>query len=55
MKEADRSIRVEHDHHVEGLFDQAKWFKLLKEIGFDPHALPDSFERINFLEYKPGH
>lgn len=53
MKDADGSIRVEHDHHVEGLFNEATWLRLLKEAGFDPYALSDSFERINFLGYKP--
>lgn len=53
MKDADGSIRVEHDQHVEGLFSEATWLKLLTEAGFDASALPDYFETVDFLGYKP--
>lgn len=53
MKDSDGSIRVEHDQHVEGLFSEATWLKLLTEAGFDASALPDYFETVNFFGYKP--
>ena len=54
MRNADGSVQVEHDHHVEGLFSETTWRSLLKEIGFEPiDTSPDSFDRVNFLAYKP--
>jgi len=35
----DGSVRVEHDRHVEGLFAQAEWLRLLSETGFRPAVL----------------
>ncbi len=55
MRDADGSIHVEHDHHVEGLFSEATWLNILKNVGFDPYAIPDlTFGRTNFIAYKPA-
>lgn len=55
MRDADGTIHVEHDHHVEGLFPEATWLILLKKVGFNPYSLPDTiFNRINFIAYKPA-
>lgn len=40
LREADGSIRVEHDRHVEGLFPRDTWLRLLAEAGFDASAVP---------------
>jgi hypothetical protein len=46
IREADMSVRVEHDSHVSGLFDRATWLRLMAEAGLaslspdvhDPYA-----------------
>ena len=39
LREADGSVRVEHDRHVEGLFARSVWLQVLAEAGFEPRAL----------------
>ena len=36
IREADMSVRVEHDSHVSGLFDRATWLRLMAEAGLAP-------------------
>jgi len=36
LKEADGSVRVEHDRHICGIFPRDTWLRLLRETGFDP-------------------
>jgi SAM-dependent methyltransferase len=50
LREADGSVRVEHDRHVEGLFDRATWLRLLHEAGFE-HARSVPFDHP---ELEPG-
>ena len=40
LREADGTVRVEHDQHITGLFPRATWLRLLSEAGFDAEALP---------------
>jgi hypothetical protein len=40
LREADGTIRVEHDRHTEGLFARADWLRLLSEAGFEPAVAP---------------
>jgi hypothetical protein len=49
LREADGSVRVEHDRHVEGLFPRATWLRLLEEIGFTARAVP-----VEHSELEPG-
>jgi hypothetical protein len=49
LREADGSVRVEHDRHVEGLFSRADWLRLLTEVGFDASAVP-----FDHSELEPG-
>jgi SAM-dependent methyltransferase len=35
LRDADGSLRMEQDRHVEGLFSRATWLRLLDEAGFD--------------------
>jgi SAM-dependent methyltransferase len=49
LREADGSVRVEHDRHVEGLFSRADWLRLLAEVGFEPGVLP-----FDHSELEPG-
>ena len=34
LREADGSVRVEHDRHIEGLFPRATWLSTMEEAGF---------------------
>jgi SAM-dependent methyltransferase len=49
LREADGSVRVEHDRHVEGLFPRATWLRLLSETGFSARAVP-----VELAELEPG-
>jgi SAM-dependent methyltransferase len=49
LREADGSVRVEHDRHVEGLFSRADWLRLLAEVGFEPAVVP-----FDHSELEPG-
>lgn len=40
LREADGTMRVEHDRHVEGLFSRRDWLRLLSEVGFATQCLP---------------
>jgi trans-aconitate methyltransferase len=33
-------VRVEHDRHIEGLFQRQQWLDWLAEAGFEPRAIP---------------
>lgn len=59
LREADGSVRVEHDRHVEGLFSRADWLRLLAEVGFEPRAVPFDHSEVDyaaevFVGRKPG-
>jgi SAM-dependent methyltransferase len=49
LREADGSVRVEHDRHVEGLFPRATWLELLEAAGFRARAVP-----VEHSELEPG-
>ena len=40
MREADGSMHVAHDRHVEGLFPRETWLRLLERAGFQPRVVP---------------
>ena len=40
LREADGSVRVEHDRHVEGLFGRDVWLRILADEGFDAERVP---------------
>jgi SAM-dependent methyltransferase len=59
LREADGSVRVVHDRHVEGLFARADWLRLLAEVGFRPTRLPIEHSGVEgvyevFVGAKPG-
>jgi SAM-dependent methyltransferase len=49
LRDADGSVQVEHDRHVEGLFPRATWLRLLEEVGFRARAVP-----VEHSELEPG-
>lgn len=60
LREADGSVRVEHDRHVEGLFSRGDWLRLLAEVGFDARAVAFEHSELEpgayevFVARKPG-
>jgi len=60
MREADGSLHVESDRHIEGLFARADWLRWLREAGFDPEVVPFDHSELDPGEYelfvcrKPG-
>lgn len=53
LREADGSVRIAHDRHLEGLFSRDTWFRLLRETGFEPKSVIDAYERDLFIANKP--
>jgi hypothetical protein len=58
LRERGKPLRIEHDHHVEGLFAEATWRRLLEEEGLevvDP-GVEDPFagEHAVFVACKPA-
>jgi SAM-dependent methyltransferase len=49
LREADGSVRVEHDRHLEGLFGRDDWLRLLAGAGFAPKVVP-----FDHSELEPG-
>ncbi len=49
LREADGSVRVRHDRHIEGLFSTQRWLDLLAEVGFRATALDDAWGRVIFV------
>lgn len=49
LREADGSIHVVHDRHVEGLFPRETWLRLLRQVGFEPEVVP-----FDHSELEPG-
>ena len=48
LREADGSVRVVHDRHVEGLFSRADWLRLLAETGFEARAVPFEHSEVDY-------
>ncbi len=49
LRDADGSVRVEYERHLEGLFPRATWLELLEEAGFRARAVP-----VEHSELEPG-
>ena len=49
LRDADGSVRAEHDRHVEGLFPRDTWLRLLAEVGVDAVPVP-----LEHSEVEPG-
>ena len=53
-READGSVEVRHDRHLEGLFPQGTWLDLLAGVGFEADAVDDAEGRVAFVGKRPG-
>lgn len=40
LREADGTVQVRHDRHVEGLFTREEWVQTLERVGFVAEAVP---------------
>jgi len=49
LRNADGSVRVERDRHIEGVFSRDTWLRLLTEAGFRPKMVP-----FDHSELDPG-
>jgi SAM-dependent methyltransferase len=49
LREADGTLRVECDRHLEGLFARSDWIRLLSDAGFEAKAVP-----VDHSELEPG-
>ena len=45
-------VRAIHDRHVFGIFPRETWLRLLREVGFEPRAVPDPWGREVFIGRK---
>lgn len=44
LRDGDNPVRVVHDRHVLGLFALSDWLRLLRDVGFEPRTIADSYE-----------
>jgi hypothetical protein len=50
LREGNSPVRVEHDHHVNGLFSRGEWLDWLREAGFkSQRMIEDPFGREVFV------
>ncbi len=60
LREADGSVHVEHDRHVEGVFPRATWLRIFAEVGFDVRVVPFEHSDVepgsheNFIAVRPA-
>ena len=60
MREADGSVRVEHDRHVLGLFPRRTWLRFLRAAGFQVRVVPFEHSQVEpgslevFVARKPA-
>jgi SAM-dependent methyltransferase len=52
-RDADGAVRVRHDQHVEGLFSQGTWLRLLAETGLHAIAVEEPEGRVVFVATRP--
>jgi SAM-dependent methyltransferase len=48
----DRSVQVESDRHIEGLFPRDTWLRLLREVGFEPRVVPFDHSALEPGQYE---
>jgi len=59
LRDADGSLRVEQDRHIEGVFSRDTWLRLLSEAGFQANVVPFEHSELDpgscelFVERKP--
>jgi hypothetical protein len=48
LREDRQPVRAVHDRHVLGIFPRDTWFRLLREVGFEPRVVSDPWDREVF-------
>jgi len=54
LRDQNGDARVVLDSHIEGVFPNAEWMRLLRETGFEPRTLTDEWGRVVFVAKRPG-
>ena len=52
-RDADGTVRVRHDQHIEGLFPEATWLSLMTDVGLQAVAVDDPEGRVVFVGTRP--
>jgi SAM-dependent methyltransferase len=52
LRQADGSVEVVLDRHVEGLFWRADWLRLLGDVGFEAHAVRFDHSELDPNQYE---
>jgi SAM-dependent methyltransferase len=53
LREDGHPAWVELDQHICGLFPRAEWLSVLRDVGFQPEIIQDTYDRDLFLARKP--
>jgi SAM-dependent methyltransferase len=58
LREADGAMRVEHDRHIDGLFTRDEWLTVIRDVGFEPSAVPFEHSEVDrpmevFIGHRP--
>jgi len=53
MRDAEGTVRVRHDQHVEGLFPKSTWLALMTDVGLQAVAADDPEGRVAFVGLRP--
>ena len=54
LRDADGSVQVRHDRHIEGLFPRQTWLDLLAGTGFETEWETDRWGRVVLVGRRPG-
>ena len=54
IRDGEGRVRVEHDHHVLGIFPRKRWLQLLRDVGFKARVIRHERLRDAFLGRRPG-
>lgn len=52
IRDGDTPVQIVHDQHRFGLFPLATWLSIIRESGFEAHAVIDEYERHVFIGHK---
>jgi SAM-dependent methyltransferase len=47
LREADNTMRCEHDHHICGLFSRDEWERILQSVGFNVQVVSSSVASLS--------
>jgi SAM-dependent methyltransferase len=52
-RDAEGTVRVRHDQHVEGLFPKSTWLAIMTDVGLEAVAVDDPEGRVVFVGSRP--